>query len=229
MSREADLTQLWKKPDRYFQQDRIEMLGYIPEKASRILDVGCGEGSFGAIMRGTHNAEVWGIEIDEQVAEAAKAKLDRVFIGDVAQAMKDLPESYFDCIVFNDILEHLPDPYQLLEQTKSKLTSSGVIVCSVPNVRYYIVLYRFLIQKNWRYSDSGVMDKTHLRFFTFISLKAALQQVGYEILTIEGINPTSYWGAHLLKLGTLGWLGDCIYPQIACVARPYMPQQNISA
>jgi len=228
MSQEADLKQLWKKPDGYFQQDRVEMLGYIPKTAKRILDVGCGEGTFSARIRETNRAEVWGIEIDEQVAGSAKEKLDRVDIGDASHVLSALPDSHFDCVVFNDILEHLPDPYQLLVQTISKLTPMGIIVCSVPNVRYYTVLYRFLIEKNWRYSDSGVMDKTHLRFFTFISLKVALQQAGYETMTIEGINPTRYWGAHLLRFGTLGWLGDCIYPQIACVARPSKPQANIS-
>lgn len=182
------------KPDGYFQQDRMEMLGYIPQEARRILDVGCGEGTFSARIREMNRAEVWGIEIDEQVAKSAKQKLDRVDVGDAAQVMSALPDTHFDCVVFNDILEHLPDPYQLLVQTISKLTPAGTIVCSVPNVRYYIVLYRYLIEKNWRYSDSGVMDKTHLRFFTFISLKCALQQAGYEILTIEGINPTHYWG-----------------------------------
>jgi len=196
------------------------MLDYIPKTAARVLDVGCGAGIFGGMVRESLHAEVWGIEIDESIADEAREKLDEVHIGDVAQVLRSLPKSYFDCIVFNDILEHLADPYQVLANALEYLTHDGRIVCSVPNVRYYTVLYKLLIEKNWRYSDSGVMDKTHLRFFTIVSLKIALQQVGYEVLEITGINPTDFLGAHLLKYGTFGWLRDCIYPQIACVAQP---------
>jgi 2-polyprenyl-3-methyl-5-hydroxy-6-metoxy-1,4-benzoquinol methylase len=196
------------------------MLQYVPVDAKRVLDVGCAAGVFGAQVASTTEAEVWGIEIDPIAAAAAIDRLSNVINADVSTALAHLPKQYFDCVVFNDVLEHLSDPYSVLAQMKEHMASAGTLVCSVPNVRYFTVLYRLLVEKNWRYSDSGVMDKTHLRFFTIRSLAISLEQAGYKVVRIEGINATDSIAARTLRVASFGWLSDCIYPQIACVARP---------
>ena len=122
------------KPDGYHTQLRPEMLEFVPQNANKILDVGCGEGIFATQLKQKLKSETWGIEIDNHAAELAEKRIDKVFAGDVTELVNDLPNLYFDCIIFNDILEHLVDPFSLLLKFRGKVNSSGVIVCSIPNV-----------------------------------------------------------------------------------------------
>ena len=208
------------KPDVYYAQTRPEMISFIPKSAGKILDVGCGEGMFGWQLKQKLNAEVWGVELDNNAAALAQKKINRVLIGDISQLIHELPDAYFDCIVFNDVLEHLVDPFDLLLQIKHKLNAEGVVVCSVPNVRYISVLKQLLVKKQWRYESEGVLDKTHLRFFTQKSLIDTFNSLGYEVLKIEGINAMQSWKFKLLNVISLGYLSDTRYLQIACVAKP---------
>jgi len=218
MTRQADLLNLDLYPEFYYEQPRTEMLKYIPQDAKRILDVGCGYGSFGRLLV-EKGLEVWGIEKNETASNIAKKSLTNIITGDLYSVLSSLPPRHFDCIVFNDVLEHLVDPFAILSTVRQNLSLHGVVVVSVPNVRFASVLYRLMIEKNWRYSEWGVMDKTHLRFFTINSLAEAFDQCGYEIRLIEGINATTHRLVHIVKILSLGWLSDCIFPQIAAVAK----------
>lgn len=106
-----------KNFDQYFQQDRLEMLNYIPETAKYILDVGCSSGGFGQLLKEKYSSEVWGIEPNHAATESTSTKLDKV-ICSMFDSSVSLPEYYFDCIVFNDVLEHLVDPTALPFITK---------------------------------------------------------------------------------------------------------------
>src|SRR3989344_2104623 len=159
------------KPDWYYGLYRTEMIKFVPKTAKKILDVGCSSGLFGIQLKKTLDAEVWGIELDKKSAKIASKSLNKVLCGDVSEIIKNLPDSYFDIIVFNDVLEHLIDPYGVLLKMKKKLSPEGLIVCSLPNIRYIVALKRLILDKQWKYDDSGVLDKTHLRFFTLKSIK----------------------------------------------------------
>jgi len=204
----------------YYTKTRAEMLAFIPSGVQTILDIGCAEGFFGALLKKTLNAEVWGVEMDAEAAMRAREKSINVLVGDITHLLEELPETYFDCIICNDILEHLADPYALLSALKRKLDKKGVIVFSLPNVRYFGNLKNFLMQKDWQYQDEGILDKTHLRFFTEKSIRRMFGDCGYEILTIRGINPTRSWKFTLLNILTLGNLSDARYLQFAGVAKP---------
>ena len=208
------------KPAGYYTQTRPEMTNFVPKNASKILEVGCGEGLFGGQLKQKLHAEVWGVELDNNAAALAQKKLDKVLVGDISQLISRLPEAYFDCVVFNDVLEHLVDPFSVLLQIKPKLNADGVVVCSVPNVRYISVLKQLLVKKQWKYEGEGVLDKTHLRFFTQKSLIDTFNSLGYEILKIEGINAMPFWKFKLLNILSLGYLSDTQYLQLACVAKP---------
>lgn len=210
------------KPSDYYLRDRLEMLRFIPETARKVLDAGCGAGLFGQEIKQKLNAEVWGIEIDEKAASVARNKIDNLLAGDINNLLGDLPDAYFDCIVFNDLLEHLPDPFTVLNRIKAKLGKGGVVVCSIPNIRYFKILKELLIKKQWKYQDSGILDKTHLRFFTERSIIDMFKGLSYEILKIEGIGPAinTSWELKLLNLITFGQLSDAKYPKFACVVRP---------
>jgi 2-polyprenyl-3-methyl-5-hydroxy-6-metoxy-1,4-benzoquinol methylase len=119
----------YEKPNLYYQRQRREIEPFIPINARRILDVGCGQGFFGEMLKSTREIEVWGIELDSVSAKEAIRRLDTVLIGDVEKNLNSLSDGYFDCIVFNDVIEHLVDPWNILRLIKPKLCSSGIIVC----------------------------------------------------------------------------------------------------
>lgn len=220
MSYKQNLQDLSVKPEGYHTQYRPEMMKYIPEGAKKILDVGCGEALFSYQLKQKLNAEVWGIEIETDAGAVAQTRIDKVLIGDLSGIIEDLPDSYFDCIVFNDVLEHLVDPFNILLNIKKKLNSQGLIVSSIPNVRYFYNLRDLLIKKQWRYEDAGILDKTHLRFFTFRSIVEMYKSLGSDVILIEGINPITLWKFNLLNFLSFGYLSDTRFSQFACVVKP---------
>lgn len=204
----------------YYGHTRAEMLAFVPKNAARLLDVGCGEGVFGEKLKRALEAEVWGVEFQPEAAEKARQRLDKVIVGNITAVLDDLPAGYFDCIVFNDVLEHLPDPDTVLLRIKSKLASAGRIVCSIPNVRHVSVLKELLIRKRWEYKGHGPLDRTHLRFFTQKSIQDMFQRLGFDLTTIKGLGGKATWRFLLLNLLTFGFFADTRYLQFACVAKP---------
>jgi 2-polyprenyl-3-methyl-5-hydroxy-6-metoxy-1,4-benzoquinol methylase len=204
----------------YYNYERKEMLEFIPGHARTVLDVGCGAGAFGLALEKTRDAEVWGVEINEEAARSAREKLHRVLTGDVGGMMVELPDEYFDCVVFNDVLEHLVDPYSVLLAMKSKLRKDGIIVCSLPNIRYYKQLRELLVEKQWQYKDAGILDRTHLRFFTEKSMTDMFRNLDFEILLMRGMNPTRSRNFKLLNLMLWGALSDARYAKFVCVVKP---------
>lgn len=207
------------KPQDYYSHVRSEMLAFLPDGSKTILDVGCADGSFAFQVKKISGAEVWGIEYMEEEAKKAAEKLDRVFAGPCEGHIDNLPENYFDVIFFNDVLEHLQDPYAVLKAIKSKLSDTGVIISSIPNIRYHRVLVPLLFRKQFEYQAEGVMDKTHLRFFTGSSIRKMYEDQGYEIVEHKGINASRSLKPVLLNLPLLFTATDIRYPQYATVAR----------
>lgn len=204
----------------YLAQSRREMLPFMPESVDKLLDLGCHKGAFGYLIKLLYGAEVWGIEILSKNAAIAQQQIDKVLVGDINMLAVDLPDNYFDCITCNDVLEHLVDPYTVLTMLKSKLSAEGVIICSLPNVRYWDNLKNLLLKKQWKYMDHGILDRTHLRFFTELSIRDMFTSLGFEIVRMEGINPTHSSNLKLFNFLTNGALKDAKYLQFACVVRP---------
>lgn len=220
MSYDQTIDNLQVKPDDYFIRTRPEMLEFIPQSAERILEAGCATGLFGAQLKRRANVEVWGIEYDSESADIARNNLDMVLAGDILQLIDHLPDSYFDCVVCNDVLEHLVDPFSVLLKMKGKLVKDGVVVCSIPNIRFFYVLKNFIFNKQWKYEDAGIMDKTHLRFFTERSIVDMFDSLGYRIVELRGINGINSWKFSLFNALSMGYLTDTRYLQFACVAAP---------
>lgn len=203
----------------YYTNIRVEMAGIVPGHCTRILDVGCGEGNFGQLLKEKNRAEVWGVELSEKAAVLAGEKLDRVFAGDFMVLFPELPKGYFDCIIFNDVLEHFTDPDHVLELCKEILVHGGYVVSSIPNVRYIRNLYEVIIQRDWEYKAGGILDRTHYRFFTKKSIIRMFTMAGYEVERCTGIKPTPNILARLLGLITLGYMADTKFLQFATVAK----------
>lgn len=208
------------KPEGYFDHVREEMLFYLPDSPSTILDVGCGSGSFGNRLKETTGAEIWGIEYVKEEAKRTEQVLDKVFAGPCEDHIVNLPDQYFDVIYFNDVLEHLVDPYLVLRQMKPKLSKEGVVISSIPNMRYYKNFFKIVFGKDWEYEDQGIMDRTHLRFFTGKSIERMYREAGYEVQVHEAINKTSSIRPYLYNLPLLFSQRDIFYLQYATVAKP---------
>ena len=149
----------------YFGHARPEVLALIPDTARAVLDIGCGAGRLGEALKARQQAEVVGIELNEAAAAAARLRLDQVFVGDIEALDLPLPPGRFDAIVCGDIIEHLRDPDHLLRQARAWLKPDGALVASIPNVRHHSVV-RSVLEGNWTYESAGLLDRTHLRFFT---------------------------------------------------------------
>ncbi len=214
-------TNLTSHTPAYYEQVRTEMLQFVPTNTHTVLELGCSAGLFIKHLKETFpHIKSWGIELDIPAAQKAEQHIDTVLVGDVTELIEDLTDGSFDCIVGNDILEHLADPYTVLTMLKRKLTPNGCIVLSIPNVRYAKNLWNLMIQKNWRYEDYGVLDKTHLRFFTQKSLRETFETLGFSVVTITGINGfTTSWKFSVLNILSFGYLSDTAPEQFACVIR----------
>ena len=178
------------KPNRYYQATRDKMLKYIPEDVKKTLEFGCGYGLFSKLLKDTFNAECWAVEINDKAAQIASEKLDKVINSDAIESLEQLPENHFDCVILNDVLGCIADPFSLLKKIKKKLTANAVIVASIPNVRYWRNLRALVWRGEWDYREFGILDTAHVRFYTYKSLVKMFGELGYEIITMEGINPT---------------------------------------
>ncbi len=173
----------------YFRQERKDVEAVVPKDAMRILDVGCGEGILGRRLLDNGASEVVGIEFTPDACEKAKENLTSVICGDIEEIDLSFDEQYFDCMIFADILEHLKDPLLTLKKLTKNLSDSGVVVASIPNVRYYGII-NMLAQGRWKYADFGILDRTHLRFFTRKEIETLFTDAGFEITGMtDNIDP----------------------------------------
>lgn len=179
---------------------RHDMIQLIPSESRRILEVGCGEGKTGKILREKGFEEIVGIEINEKYAREGKANYDRLIIGDVEKIALPYEKGHFDCILYGDVLEHLMDPWQVLENHSVFLKSEGVIICSIPNIRHYRIIKKLVFRGKWEYQESGIMDRTHLRFFTLHSIQEMLEGAGFEIKRIIRRPAATKWLKGLNRL-----------------------------
>jgi 2-polyprenyl-3-methyl-5-hydroxy-6-metoxy-1,4-benzoquinol methylase len=206
----------------YYKNVRPEMLRYIPNSAKTILEIGCGSGNFSAQLV-KEGVETWGVEPFEESAKEAKSKLYKVVVGTLDEKLSELPDNYFDVIVMNDVIEHLLEPWDDIVNLKSKLKKEGVLVTSIPNVRYSKNLFKMIFNRDWKYTDDLILDRTHYRFFTKRSIKRMFKDCGYTIESIKGINTTKSFlyfpFAVLFNILFLGSQLDMFYMQHATVAK----------
>jgi len=165
----------------YWSETRSHVADLVPPTAQRVLDVGCNDGTFGAgLLARRQGREVWGIEPHDLDARAASERLTGVACGFYPDALDEVPGT-FDCISFNHVLEHMVDPWQALRVTRERLDDGGVIVGELPNVRHLPFLVDLAFRGRFDYVDSGLLDRTHLRFFTRSSAQDLFRSSGYEV------------------------------------------------
>lgn len=154
------------------------LISYVA-KGSRVLDIGCGTGSVSCLIRDHCDSEVTGIEPNPERAEAARGNGLKVICAPF-EAGKVEGLGLFDVIVFADVLEHLVNPAETLELAETLLAPGGCIIASVPNVAHWTVRFDLLLGR-FDYRELGIMDATHLRWFTSKTLDALFRASGFHI------------------------------------------------
>lgn len=199
----SKLYEKWGFNANNYMFSRPEVLNLVPNRVERVLEVGCGMGAMSIDLKEKYNCEVIGIETDSKVAEFAKHNLDTVYSADVEDV--DLSRlGTFDCIVCADILEHLRDPWKVVKELTVLLNDGGQLVISLPNIAN-IEIIKELMQADFSYRDAGLLDRTHLRFFT----RKTLHTLFPENLVIKLLSGTTigYSEADRLLAANLGPIG----------------------
>jgi len=186
----------------YYQHSREDLIPFIPENYSRVLEIGCGEGKFWELLK-SDDREIWGVEPNQAAANIARQKAHRVFETSFDLCLDELPNDYFDLVICNDVIEHMPDHDLFFEQIKTKMSAQGKLMGSMPNVRYYQTLRSLLFKKDWPYENAGVLDRTHLRFFTAKSMQRTFKEHAFEIEKFAGVNSPGRFKLFILFLNIL--------------------------
>jgi rhamnosyltransferase len=206
------------KAPKYFVEFREEILPLLPQHSARALDMGCGSGETSAQLKKIGRfGWVCGVEGNPDVARIAQKNLDQVLVGDIESMKYPFEAGSIDTIMTLDILEHLVDPWKVLGELKYLLKPGGRLVVSIPNVRHYSATIPLVLLGDWRYQQEGILDSTHLRFFTRKTTIKMLQAAGFEIEILDHTGAKRGLG-HLVNLLTFGLLKEFFIFQnlIAC-------------
>lgn len=193
------------KSRQYYGRARIwpSLLGMVQD--TNVLDIGCGTGKLGEYLKKEFKCNVVGIEIEEMNIAEAALNIDTVYLGDIESFNIERIDSRFDYIIFSDSLEHLNDPWSVIIRIKKLLSPGGKLLIAIPNVRCFRVTLPLIFADSWEYKDEGLLDKTHLRFFTLTSVTSLLKECGFYIEDIQFELPLSS-KVGKLNLATLGVL-----------------------
>lgn len=170
-----------KIDEKYYARFRSWPSLFQIKKGANILDIGCGRGILGKFLQDKYSALVTGIEITPENYSMASTVLHNTMLGDVERMESSVLGKDFDYVIFSDSLEHLLEPQAVLEKMKSALAKEGRVLISIPNVRNFRVTLPLLFADNWEYQDEGLLDRTHLRFFTHSSICNLLDRCGYQV------------------------------------------------
>lgn len=156
------------KSEAYFGRARKDILPLFPVGGvQKVLEVGCGNGATLAYLKQQGLVqEVHGMELMEAVAAQAQPVLDALYVGDAVALVATLPNDTYDAVLCLDVLEHLVDPWSFVLQLERVLKPGGCLIASIPNLRTFPVLWNLGVGGRFDYAQQGIMDKTHVRFFT---------------------------------------------------------------
>ena len=163
-----------------------DLLRLLPPNAARIVEVGCSSGALAKAYLAAHpRCEYIGVETDPAYADVARHVCTRVLTGDIEHLDEAAFASCFPstCWVFGDVIEHLYDPWALLKRIRSRLGPDTSVVACIPNAQHWSVQAR-LNRGAFRYEDTGLLDFTHIRWFTKTTIGELFESCGFRI--VEG-------------------------------------------
>jgi 2-polyprenyl-3-methyl-5-hydroxy-6-metoxy-1,4-benzoquinol methylase len=217
-----------QQQDVYPDDPRADVAPYVPHGFRSALEVGCGRGGFGRTLRAAApEARLVGVEAVPEAADYTRRAgvFDEVLDGYFPDVLRDRDER-FDLVVYNDVLEHIVDPWEVLRQTRDFIAPGGSVLASIPNVQFLPVVVD-LVRARWEYAESGVLDRTHVRFFTRGSMLEMFEQTGYRVDVCAG-NGNFFdlwtqrpaWGRRALKRTMGPLIRDMRYMGFIVVATP---------
>lgn len=174
--------------DQNFQKSGLspslqKIVDWVPEDAL-VLDIGCSSGYLAKVLK-KKQSQVFGVEANFNSVKKAQKYCQKVIIGSIENPKTWLKlKNQFEVIILADVLEHLINPEKVLKTASKKLKKSGLILISIPNIAHWQIRLRLLVGK-FNYTDSGLLDKTHLRFFTEETIRKLIDEAGFKILKFE--------------------------------------------
>ena len=204
------------KNKEYFKNIRYDIINFIPDGANKILELGCGSGATLIELKQKGKADfVAGIDI---IDLGQKNTCDSAIIGDI-ETMDSLPfqEEFFDVIICADVLEHLVNPWIIVNRLEKYLKNNGIFISSIPNIREIKTMYSIFFRGNFKYVNAGILDKSYLRFFCKKNMIDLFEQNG---LKIKNITYKKLRGKrNLLNKLTFGFLEEFLVVQYLIIAK----------
>lgn len=210
----------------YFSNVRIELVNLLPKRnINRVLEIGAGGcNTLFYIKENQLAEEVHGIDIfPMENSFQSHESIDKFYLKNIEDIGFDLAPEHYDCIICGDVLEHLVDPWAIVQKIQKWIIPGGTLIVSIPNFREIGTLKKILINKDFQYAQEGVLDKTHLRFFCKKNI--------IDLLTTSDLKPVKCLEAFLhhpgfktrklINLLTLGLFKDLLTPQyyVVCEKR----------
>jgi 2-polyprenyl-3-methyl-5-hydroxy-6-metoxy-1,4-benzoquinol methylase len=172
---------------KYYQNIRSELLDLIPQGLmnGRLLEIGAGEGNtlLHAKEEG-YASEIHGVELCDLISDQDKLKFNSFIVGNIENINLDFQKEYFDVIICGDVLEHLFDPSAVLMKLRDFLRPDGVMIASIPNIRNWSIVKKIVCDGDFKYEDSGILDRTHVRFYCKRNVEELFQSNGFKLLKI---------------------------------------------
>lgn len=211
----------------YFSNVRLDLLELIPKKYrnGNLLEVGAGSG--GTLLFAKQNryaSKVTGIDIQSiNHSYQSHSEIDQFVIGNVEQDDLFFTQQPFDVIICGDVLEHLIDPWYTVQKLKSYLSKDGVIIASIPNFREIATLTNICFKGDFKYQESGILDKTHLRFFCKKNIEELFIHNGFQIISIRNSLKYNRGKREFFNKLTLGVFENFLTVQYHVVAKIDQP------
>jgi O-antigen biosynthesis protein len=172
----------------YYDRPRMDMAAMIESEPHLVLEAGCGSGSTGALIKMIFpNARVGGVEMDRRAADIARGRLDFAINANLEEldySSEGLAPQSIDLALFLDVLEHLRDPWKALLNLRPYLTPNATVLASIPNIRNVWLLRDLIVRGQFRYETEGLLDVTHIRFFTMEGIRRMFAETGYEVASV---------------------------------------------
>lgn len=196
------------KGAQYYSHVRREIAPLIPEQCERVLEIGCGQGDTLLWLKNSQKNCQWvgGVELFPDSGKIAQQRLDWFCAGNIEELSLPIEKASLDLILCLDVLEHLVDPWKVVAQLDALLKPGGSIVASIPNIRFFRASLGLVVCGNWRYEQEGILDRTHLRFFTKKTAIELMQSSGLYCDRIIGGGLEKGRKARWLNFLTLGLL-----------------------
>lgn len=175
--------------DHYLDYVNAGLFALFASPPRRVLELGCAGGMFGATLKQKYpGATVVGVEAGRAAAAKAATRIDRVIcarLEAVDFAAEGIGAAEFDTVIAADVLEHLVNPWELLTRVRPHLAPGAQVIASIPNVRNALLLARTLLDGRWEYTGRGLLDITHVRFFTLAEIRRLFQETGYAVEDVQ--------------------------------------------